>query len=127
MAKRSNNFTDREIQSFKARNKPYLETEPSSSLYVRIWPSGKKTFMTVYSFKGKQRWLKVGTYPNMTLTGAREKVREISKQVEANRDPSLAKQRDKAEQIKAPTVADFVEEYLTKWADLKKKSAKEDR
>jgi len=126
MAKRTSRFTDRDIQRLKPSEKAYLEAEPDG-LYMRVLPSGRKSFMTVYSFEGKQRWLTIGRYPDISLARAREQVREVRTKVENNIDPSEAKQREKSEQINAPTVAEFAEEYLNKWAIPKKKSAKEDK
>ena len=125
MAKRISKFSDRDIQRLKPAEKPYLEAEPDG-LYVRVLPSGRKSFLTVYSFDGKQRWLTIGRYPDISLSKARAKVGEIRKKVENKIDPALAKQQERAEQINAPTVTEFAEEYLNKWARPKKKSAKED-
>lgn len=125
MAKRISRFSDRDIQRLKPAEKAYLESEPGG-LYVRVLPSGRKSFITVYSFDEKQRWLTIGRYPEISLSQAREKVREIRKKVENKIDPALAKQQERAERINAPTVAEFAEEYLNKWARPKKKSAKGD-
>ena len=125
MGKRTSRFSDRDIQRFKPTEKTYLESEPDG-LYVRILPSGRKSFMTVYSFEGKQRWLTIGRYPDISLSKARMKVKEIREKVENEIDPSLAQQQARAAHINAPTVAEFAEEYLKKWARPKKKSAAED-
>jgi len=53
-------------------------------------------------------------------------VGEIRKKVENKINPAIAKQQERAEHINAPTVAEFAEEYLSKWARPKKKSAKGD-
>lgn len=125
MAKRISRFTDRDIQRLKPAEKTYLQSEPDG-LYVRVLPSGRKSFVTVYSFDGKQRWLTIGRYPEISLSSARAELAAIRKKIENKIDPGLAKQQERAEQINAPTVAEFAEEYLAKWAIPKKKSAKED-
>jgi len=125
MAKRSSRFSDRDIQRFKPSEKTYLEAEPDG-LYVRVLPSGRKSFMTIYSFDGKQRWLTIGRYPDISLSNARKKVKVIREKVENNIDPSLAQQQARAAQINAPTVKEFAKVYLKKWAIPKKKSADED-
>ena len=126
MAKRTSRFSDRDIQRLKPSEKSFLESEPNG-LYVRVLPSGRKSFMTVYSFDGKQRWLTIGRYPDITLKKARKKLEEIRKNIENEIDPALTKRIKRADQINAPTVAEFAEEYLEKWAIPKKKSAKEDK
>lgn len=135
MAKNGKIFNKTRIDSLKPKDTPYLESEPGG-LYLRIRPSGRKVFMTVYTWEGKQRWITVGSYPDsptsaakekdITISEAREKVRAIQKMVEAGKDPSLAKQDERTERINAPTVAEFSKEYLSKWAIPKKKSAKAD-
>ena len=81
MAKRNSRFTDRYIQGLKHAEKTYLESEPDG-LYVRVLPSGRKSFLTVYSFDGKQRWLTIGRYPEISLSNARTELAEIRKKIE---------------------------------------------
>ena len=125
MAKRATRFTDRAIQALKPKEKVYLVSD-IDRVYVRTMPTGRKTFMTVYTFEGRQRWLTVGIYPDASLRKARTKIKEIHEKVENDIDPTLAKQIKRAEQLNAPTVAEFAEVYLEKWAVPKKKSAKKD-
>lgn len=119
-------FTERRIQTLKAKDKPYLESEPGG-LYLRVRPSGRKVFMTVYTWDGKQRWLTVGRYPEITVKQAREQVREVQARVESGIDPTAEKQMQKTERVTAPTVAEFADIYIERWSKPKKKSAKEDR
>jgi integrase len=125
MAKRATRFTDRAIQALKPKEKVFLVSD-IDRVYVRTMPTGRKTFMTVYTFEGRQRWLTVGIYPDTSLRKARTKIKEIHEKVENDIDPTLAKQIKRAEQLNAPTVTDFAEVYLKKWATPKKKTAKED-
>ena len=125
MAKRTTRFSDRDIQRLKPAEKPYLEAEPDG-LYIRVLPSGRKSFMTVYTFEKKQRWLTIGRYPDISLSKAREEVRKIRNKVENQIDPTDSKHQEQADRINAPTVAEFAQEYLEKWARPKKVSAAED-
>ncbi|MDA3901886.1 MAG: tyrosine-type recombinase/integrase [Desulfuromusa sp.] len=126
MVKQGKLFTDRRIQLLKPRDKPFLESEPGG-LYIRVRPSGRKVFMAVYTWEGKQRWLTIGRFPEITIKQAREKVREIQSLVENNTDPTLAKREHTTERITAPTISEFADIYIEKWAKPKKKSTKEDR
>lgn len=125
MAKSISRFTDRRIQQLKPAEKTYMETEPDG-LYIRVFPSGKKSFLTVFSFDGKQQWLTLGRYPDLSLARARKKISEIREQVANGINPTLEKQQQRAERINAPTVEQFAAEYLKRWAYRHKKSAKED-
>ncbi len=82
--------------------------------------------MTVYSFEGRQRWITVGSFPDMSLRRARTKIKEIHEKVENEIDPTLERQIKRAEHLNTPTVEEFAKVYLEKWAEPKKKTAKED-
>jgi len=111
---------------FAPQEKTFLKQfEPG--LYLRVSPSGGKSFVTLYTFDGKQRWLTIGRFPAMSLATARRKLEEIQRQIAEGKDPQQAKLEAKAQRIKAPTVQEFAEVYLKKWAEPNKKSAKEDR
>jgi len=111
---------------FAPQEESYLKQfEPG--LYLRIFPSGSKSFVTVYTFDGKQRWHTIGKFPAMSLATARKKLEEIQNQIADGKDPQQVKLEQKANRIKAPTVQEFAEVYLKKWAEPNKKSAGEDR
>ena len=65
-------FTDRYIQSLKAREKEYCLRE-GHGFTIRVLPSGVKTFQYIYTLSGKRRRLNLGNYPSTSLAEAREK------------------------------------------------------
>jgi len=120
------NFTDSHIKKLSPRDKPYNETE-DSGLTVRVHPSGSKSWVFIYRKDGKQKWIALGRYPGMKLTEAREKRLEMRSMLDRGIDPQEAEQAAKLERVKAPTVADLVDEYMTKHAKPRKKSWAEDQ
>ena len=116
---------DRDIQQLKPTEKTYVQSMPGG-LYVRVLPSGRKSFLTVFSFDGKQHWLTLGRYPDLSLAKARKKVAKIREKVADGINPVLEKQQQRTERIHAPTVEQFAGEYLKRWAYRQKKTAKED-
>ncbi|ORJ61300.1 tyrosine-type recombinase/integrase [Geothermobacter hydrogeniphilus] len=111
---------------FAPKENTYLKQfEPG--LYLRVSPSGGKSFVTLYTFDGKQHWHTIGKFPAMSLATARRKLEEIQNLIADGKDPLQIKLEEKTNRINAPTVQEFVEVYLKKWAEPNKKSAKEDR
>lgn len=117
----------------------------NTGLYVKVSASGTLTFYTRYQIGGKPRWLSHGRYPTMGLAEARRLHNEATVaagNARTQKDPTLdpaaqraakrileaeeKRQREHAELL-SPTVADFVDLYLTRYADKKKRSAPEDR
>ena len=72
-------LTDRFIASIRARTrKNYFDTK-TTGLTLRVSPSGTKTWYFVYRTKGQpSQWLKLGTYPALTLASARKVAAEQS-------------------------------------------------
>jgi integrase len=69
-------------------------------LYLEITPSGGKYWRMKYRFHGKEKRLAFGTYPNISLSEAREKRRLAKKELDAGRDPSEIKKLTKIENQK---------------------------
>ena len=78
-------LTDKGIVALKPRAARYAFPDPElRGHYVRIQPSGAKSFCTVTrSPSGKQLWTTLGNAELMTVDEAREKAREIIKRVRA--------------------------------------------
>jgi integrase len=119
--------------------------QDKNGLYVKVSPAGSRTFCTRYQLDGTRRWLYHGQYPKLTLAEARKlhvDAVEAAGDARVKRDPDLdpSAQRDAKRQqvaetkrqqeqahLLAPSVADFAELYLSRYADKKKRSAPEDR
>jgi len=86
---------------------------------VSVFPSGRKTFFIKYQNEyGKPRWLKIGTFPIMTLEKAREAAREELVKVDRHNDPAKEKRRKK----NAKTISELCDLYLTDGVAHKKAS-----
>jgi len=130
MAKR---FTDSKIQSLKPTNKRAILFEDGGRGFgIRIEPSGRKSFFLEYRFgeaeERRNRVLTIGKYPRVSLTEARSIASQSLSQIEQDIDPATQKLTKKIPDRNALTVGDLVEEYIEKWAKVKKKeqSWKED-
>lgn len=130
MAKR---FTDSQLKGLKPQNKRKILYEDGGKGFgIRVEPSGRKSFFLEYRFgKGKERRnrvLTIGQFPIISLTKARSIASHSLDQIEQGDDPATQKIIKKTADRNALTVNDLVEEYLDKWAKVKKKerSWKED-
>ena len=83
-------LTNTKIQSAKAKDKPYKLSD-ERGLYLEVAPSGGKWWRFKYRFRGKEKRISLGTYPDTSLARARERREEARKQVAEGLDPSLLK------------------------------------
>jgi len=102
-------FSDRAIQNLKSTDKPteYFDATRESgkgSLGVRVSVRGKKTWFIMYvGDNGKLKRFTLGTYPDMSLSKAREDAADVITDTSKGNDPHTEKQRHKD----APTMTDL--------------------
>lgn len=116
-------FTDAYIRNLQPTGKvtDYRETG-SCGFGVRVLPSGTKKFFYVYNMDGKRRFLNLGTYRDVnhkggiTLADANKNLIKAKSKVQERIDPLLEKDAAKAERKRTPFVADFVDEFIEKYA-----------
>jgi integrase len=65
-------------------------------LYILIKPTGAKWWRLDYSFNGKRKTLSLGTYPDTSLTDAREKKKKARGKIANGIDPSNVRKEEKA-------------------------------
>jgi integrase len=76
---RRKTFNDDDVANLKSRRKRYAFPDPEmASHYVRVTPSGAKSFVVVVRDKdGRQRWITIGTPPAYNVAQARKRAGEI--------------------------------------------------
>ena len=88
---------------------------------VRSYAGGGKSFFIDYRIDGRQRRITIGPFPRWSADAARERAKELRKQIDRGHDPAGAKR----ERRTAPTVQDLIDRYI---ADhLPKKSSEATR
>lgn len=92
-------------------------------LALRVSPQGAKSWVLLYRVHRRLRRWTLGTFPTLSLADARDQARVGLRNVTLGRDPALAKRAARA----AETVDDLVTLYITKYAQPRKRSWKEDR
>lgn len=87
----------------------YRDTEVPG-LAVRVTKAGHKAFVFSYSVHGRERRMTVGDHPHWSVTAARERAKQLHRQVSDGIDPLEQRQQAAA----APTVADLWDYFKTK-------------
>ena len=94
----------------------------TTGLYLRVHPSGRKSWRMRYQFHDKPRVLSLGEWPAMKLSAARKAVLEHHETLAEGSDPAGDVQKAKAVRDRMPTVEEFAEEYIERHAKVNKKS-----
>jgi hypothetical protein len=76
----------------KPRDK-VLEKSDRDSLTIMVSKKGKISFYVRFRIRGKQQRMSLGSYPELSLSEAREKVLEIKKDILNNKDPRSSRKQ----------------------------------
>jgi len=114
-------LTDMLLRNLKPKADRYI-VWADNGLGVRVSPKGRKSFVYLYRYEGKPRFLTLGDYPRMTLADAHKAHGGAMKKLEQGIDPGAMIVGERKENREAPTLRDVAEEYLEKWAKPRKRS-----
>src|SRR5437868_6894211 len=90
---------------------------------VRVYPSGKKSFVLCYRLHGRQHTKVIGQYGVVTLDEARDIARKDLAALVDNKDPLEVRIRARG----GKSFREFAGEYMTRYAKEHKKSWEEDQ
>ena len=92
---------------------------------LRIYPTGRKSFVVSYWSRGRRRFFVLGQYGKMTLHQAREAALEVFLQVRRGEDPA----GDRQAALRAPSMTELADRHVREHSEVKKKprNAKRDR
>jgi integrase len=113
-------LTDIQIRSAKPKGKDYKLTD-GHGLFLLVATTGGKRWRFKYRFGGKEKLLALGTYPDISLQEARNKLREARNLLANGYDPGVEKKtlkKIKEEQIAAAenTFEDIAHEWHKKFS-----------
>ena len=97
MPRLTSGLTDLKIKKAKPSDKSFKLFD-GGGLFLLITPSGGKLWRLKYRFRGMEKLLTLGKYPNVTLSEAREKRFEAKKKIDAHIDPCEEKKAVRIEQ-----------------------------
>ncbi len=83
-------LNDMKVRTAKPKEKPYKLSDVDG-LYLLVTEKGGKWWRFKYRFDGKEKLLSVGTYPEISLSDARQRRDEARKQIAHGVDPSAVR------------------------------------
>ena len=103
-------LTDTAIRALKPKDKVYKKSD-GQNLFIFIEPGGRKFFALEYKspLTLKTRRMALGNYPDLSLSAAREKRRELAAQILDGIDPLVNKKSSKT----------TLNDIAAKWLDIK--------
>jgi integrase len=110
------------LRNAKADAKPRRLFD-GEGLYIEVRPNGGKWWRFKYRFDGKEKLISFGTYPDVSLTEARDKRADARSLVAKGVDPSAARKsenharRQQAQNTLECVVRDWLSHRAAGWAD----------
>ncbi|KQP36409.1 site-specific integrase [Methylobacterium sp. Leaf100] len=102
-------LTKKAVEALEPRATDYLEFDDGLAGFgVRVWPSGRKTYVAQYRAGGRTRRVKIGNHGPLTVEEARNEARGILGDVARGEDPA----EDRATKRASLTVAELCDRYL---------------
>ena len=120
------NFTHKKLNSIKPdpeKRIEYWDQSMNGRFGLRVFPSGKKSWVVLYRANQVQKRFTIGKYDDIPLVEARDKAKEILHSVATGKDP----QSKKVEDRHSMTFHNLADEYIEKYAKINKRSWKEDQ
>ena len=118
-------LTDAEIKRISAPLTGNTVTYDSAvtGLGIRVTAAGHRAFILNYRTRtGKQRRYTIGTFPDWSVTGAREEAKRLKREIDAGGDPLATIESAKAE----PTVSELIDRVVeTHFGRKRPRTAKE--
>lgn len=123
-------FNDRSIKALKPGSKRKIYWESCShgigNLGIRVSPVGRKAWIFMYRFDNRARMLTLGVYPKMSVAQAHAACgAAINKRLHGE-DPACISVEQNQKARAALTLTDLTNEYIEKWAKVRKKSWRAD-
>jgi integrase len=87
----------------------YWDSDPKATGFgVRLNAGGSKSFFLNYRIDGRERRVVIGLFPRWSVAAARERAKELRREVDQRRDPAS----ERRERREAPTVQDLIDRYI---------------
>lgn len=116
-------LTDLACRKAKPREKLYKLSD-MGGLQLWVYPNGSRLWRFAYRYRGKQKGLSFGKYPNVTLVQARAERERAKDLLAAGEDPSHVRQVEKLEsQFPDDNFETVANEYLEKLGREKRAQA----
>jgi len=112
----------RNVEAPKKGAVTYWDSDPKVVGFgLRVYAGGSKSFFLNYRTDGRERRHTIGSFPRWSVNAARERAKDLRKQIDNGHDPA----GQKRERREAPTVQDLIDRYIDE--HLPRKSGAEQR
>ncbi|HUY81523.1 MAG TPA: Arm DNA-binding domain-containing protein [Acidobacteriaceae bacterium] len=88
-------LTDTVIRKAKAKDAAYRLSD-GGGLYLQVTPAGGKLWRWKYRFEGREKLMTFGSYPDVSLSQARERHATARKRLATGTDPMAERKAEKA-------------------------------
>ncbi|OIQ83191.1 putative prophage CPS-53 integrase [mine drainage metagenome] len=109
-------LTDKAISNAKSTAKPKT-LKDGAGLFVLVHPNGSKYFQLRATLHGKEKVVRLGTYPDLSLADARLKAAEARKLIADGDDPIQHKRRQS--EVQAAEAETTFQSVAAEWLQLK--------
>lgn len=115
---KTHDLNDLKIRSLKPQEKPYKVFD-GKGLYLLVTPKGSKLWRFNYRFNGKNKTIAIGSYPEISLSEAREKARYFRSLIQNGIDPSLQRKEEKLKKTNTfkKVALEFIENNSSRWSE----------
>lgn len=124
----TNKLTDLKIRSFitkaKAGKASISKLSDGAGMFLMLTPAGTPVWRIKYRISGQERLYAVGTYPEISLEGARAERDGLRAKLREGRDPVQDRKLDKAAAAAssghtfATVAADWLAKQRTEWSEI---------
>lgn len=87
-----------------------------AGLALCIYASGNRAFCLIYRIAGRQRRLTIGSWPDWSVTAAREEARALKRRIDQGDDPLGERQEARAAATVRELIDRYIEEHTSKLA-----------
>lgn len=113
-------IADTALESLEPEASEY-RVKDSESLYFRVAPSGKKSWVFRYKKDdGKWSWISLGSYPLVTAAKARKKARELLNDIVDGKNPIFTKKQFQEKELNERK--DLFKALAQEWLEIRKGS-----
>ena len=105
-------LTKRVVDALKPEASEVVHWDTALSGFgVRVWPTGRKSYIVKCRCRGRQIKMTIGTHGPMTVEQARTKARGIIAEAKAGQDPSA----EHSQMRKSPTMKELGQRFLDEY------------
>lgn len=87
-------LSDSAVRALKPEEKRYKKSD-QRGLYIEVEPNGSKLWRWKYRYRGVEKRIALGRYPDVSLAAARRLQEDARRLLETGKDPSMERQRER--------------------------------